>query len=181
MKRGLYVFVLSLFLALPVMATPLTLTDPTLVGTWSGSDCAGVFGTDFGKCMYNLSPIIAKFDYNAGAWGVPEKNSMFPSITGGEWKFADGEHLFTYTPGPGDPVITHFAWKQANGFKLFFVGGAALGQPLSVKFTTLPYNDTSHLSFYDSAVPVPEPGGLSLLGIGLLTLANRIRKWGTVR
>jgi hypothetical protein len=181
------ILVVSLLVALasPAFAAPIEFWIDGNAGVlYSGNDCAGVFGGNFEECVSpSGSPIIAKYD---GKWEV---SSLFPSVTGVEWTFDTTMNFgagWTYTPGPGDPVITSFVWEQANGFTYFplIYTENPLGRDVQVRFVagSLPYQDTSHLSFYDTAHPVPEPGSMSLLGIGLMFCGRLLRKgWGLQR
>ena len=158
--------------------------DAALIATLDGSDCAGVFGERFGDCKIpsdydpNQSPVIAKFD---GEWEF--NTSLFPTVDGSEWTFSAGPlstltGSWTYTPGDGDPVITHWVAKYGNKFNLYDMTGP---NPTT---WSLEGNALSHLTFYDTGDGdgdgdggnVPEPGSLVLLGAGLIGLATKLRR-----
>jgi hypothetical protein len=138
------------------------------VATIDGNDCAGVFGGSFPECFST------------------EISALFPSIDGSEFDFdfsipSGGTGTWTYTPGPGDPAINFFVAKGGpDGFNLF----SNLGDPNSDTWATpptpgVPNAGLSHLSFYDSGggeIPVPEPGSLALLGVGLIGIAGLARR-----
>jgi hypothetical protein len=151
----------------------------TLLATLDGNDCAGVFGQGFANCAIpstydpDESPVIAKFNFNdAGQVSSQELNTgLFPSVDGTEFSFDGPALTWTYTPGPGDPVISFFVAKGGSAFNLF-----KADDELSDNWFTptnpangKPYG-LSHLTFYDTdgGGDVPEPMALTLVGLGLL-------------
>ena len=166
------------------------------------NDCSGVFGGTGGTvCDVGfqlgtpISPIVAKFDTNDSGGGAWTTYPGFPTITGAEFT---GDFLtsnaasgsWTYTPGPGDPVIRYWVAKGSDMFRLFWViddatVGGACGTTYSVSclqaaqgvtsgsYSTPTGAGLSHISFYDTGGPptggdVPEPAALALLGVSLL-------------
>jgi hypothetical protein len=126
MKIGLpVVLVVGLGLSATAGATPVTVS-----ATFSGSDCAGGFGTPFDNCDVGyplgleISPIIAKYDLEEADWSV--QDTLFPSIDGSEF---DGDFLsgddstgsWDYTPGADDPEVRYWVAKAGSSFTLFWV------------------------------------------------------------
>ena len=108
----------------------------TLLGTFEGNDCAGLFGTP-SNCVASFTdpagnqvlaptPLIIKFDFVFQEIVITP--GVFPTIDGSEVAFTfdpDGTGIgsWTYTPGPGDPMITAFVAKGRSGFNLFASSG----------------------------------------------------------
>jgi hypothetical protein len=148
-------------------------------GAFSGNDCGGAGG--FAACRATTtgtqqggtagSPVIYKLNSDGS-----NDFGNFPSITGSEFtlNFDSTTDIlsWTYTPGPGDPDIHYFTIKQANGFHLLYDLSNPITSYSANILTDFGYNAFSHVSWFDTGgTPgVPEPGTLSLFGLGLLAL-----------
>ena len=157
-----------------------SIASAAFIETFTGNDCAGVFGTPFADCKVparidpNETPIIIKYDFGPDGVTFEINSALFPTIDGSEFSFDfDGggaTGTWTYTPGAGDPGVNFFVAKGGPDFNLF----SNLGDPLTDDWFT-PNNpggnpaDLSHISFYDTdgGGQVPEPTTLLLLGAGL--------------
>lgn len=173
------------------LATFSTIANADFIGTYSGNDCSGEFGTGFENCKIpkevdpNQSPVIIKFERNSeNGWNTPEINPLFSTIDGTEFSFTFDSNngsagTWTYNPGVGDPAINYFVAKGGPSFNLF----SNTGNPFSDSWSTPtnPNNNKlyglSHLSFYDTGTTgpgghdIPEPVSLLLFGAGLLGLS----------
>lgn len=153
----------------------------TIVGTFEGNDCSGLFGQGFRNCVIpedidpDQTPIVAKFDFNGSAVSKTTVNPLYPSLTGSEWSFDFDAGTWAYAPGPGDPNVTFFVAKGGPGFNLYSLGDDELtgmfGTPINPN-NGQPYG-LSHLSFYNDGgdtTPdvVPEPATMALLGLGFI-------------
>lgn len=172
MRRLVFSLLMLVALVSPAFAGP-------IVYPYDGNDCTnwpnGV-KQSFSACTLfgqsDGSPIIARYDLgDNGGWEI---NPLFPTVTGDEWTIDFVANTWTYLPGPGDPAITAWIRKFGNGYDVIPVTG----------YTAVSFEPSklSHLSFYDTAQPVPEPGSISLFGIGMFACARAIRKgWGIKR
>lgn len=164
---------------------------------FSGSDCAGYFGTGFGSCQIfiddggqriEISPVIAKYDMNGDGSAVAStelNTAAFPSIDGSEISFNPASSgTWSYTPGTDDPGIRFWAAKASNNFNLFWYvedgkEAACAGDAYNLACLNLAQTVTSgawstpdgkalsHLTFYDTKPPTHVPEPGSLALLGL--------------
>ena len=196
---------LAMSAAVGLFTTASALAAPVLIQhTFAGSDCSGYFGTGFGSCQIfvnednqriEISPVIAKYDYEGESVTTEINSALYPSITGSEISVNLEAQTWEYTPGTDDPGIRYWAAKGGNYFNLFWyvddadqascAGNAynlaCLESALVVTegSWTTPVNPDngnhyglSHLTFYNTEQPtqVPEPGTAALLMMGAVGL-----------
>jgi hypothetical protein len=129
--------------------------------------------TLFGKWEYNDKTLTGKWETDNPGFSI----SVDDTNSSGTWSF-DGSWDTTNA--------LYYSLKAGNEFALYYVGVLTTGnstigwevdwtQGKSSNFTEL-----SHISFWtakaDSTNPVPEPGTLALVGLGLATIAGYRRK-----
>jgi hypothetical protein len=159
----------------------------TLVGYFPGNDPFG--GSD--KGLYGSfngveisSPSLAKCDVSglscswengavAGEDYTSAFNVTFGSAKDGSWSFTGGPGL-THTPA-------YMAVKAATNWALYALDGALSGDWSTAGLLTpngRNQADVSHVSFYNSAAPIPLPaaGWLMLAGLGSLGALVRRRR-----
>jgi hypothetical protein len=117
-----------------------------------------------------------------GKWEVSENRweNSDPEFTG---TFIGGGTSGTWSAPVGwlatDPI--YYSLKAATQFALYYANGATSGD-WEIDWTTPGQGNAtpglSHISFWtaDPPNPVPEPGTLALVGLGLATLAGYRRK-----
>jgi hypothetical protein len=164
------------------------------------NDCSGFFGSSFGSCAVNGSPVIFKYDPKDGN----SINAIFPTVDGDEFGVADSATgTWNYTAGTGDPSVRYWVAKAGAGFNLFYVVpdgaldttcNASASAGLSAEclnaaqvttsgnWATPDGKGLSHLTFYDTGgdreppptgVPAPAALGLFALALGLVGLRRR--------
>jgi hypothetical protein len=160
-------------------ASSATVNTPyTLVGTYDGNDCSGVLGQGFENCAYNGSPVIAK--YNTGEDGGWELNTgTFPGIDSDMFTLtgtSGSSGLWSYL-GTTGVAITAFVLKAGNEFSIYKMNTPGTSFS-NIDWSTVSGKDLSHITFYDTAAPVPLPAaGFLMIGAlgGLAALRRRRR------
>jgi hypothetical protein len=165
----------------------------TLVGVYSGNDCEG---SSFQNCYATLSGInnpqgaspsyaVIKFNGNQQDQSIPplgldEVSSRFGTVTGGEFTRAfnatTNVFSFTYNPGAGDPTLHYIAVKQATQYALYYSAAPILAGSidLDVAFSRNT-DDFSHVTFFNSTAPIPEPGTWAMMILGFGAVGGAMR------
>jgi hypothetical protein len=191
MRRLILSFVMLVALAVPAFATPVTSFDAVYIGSCMGTlvgqtpgftaSCVGQFDGNT-PLEWEGSPEIVRW-IAAEDPLIGEFYSVTPNDTntGGRW---------TYT---GGPALTFAAIKYGSVdgslFEVWDIVPDTVG-PVTFDWTSpafankvgkTVYAGTSHVSWYDHAQPVPEPGSMSMLGMGLLFCGRLLRKGWAVK
>lgn len=183
-----------------IQAAPILITWNSPASADNVNDCAGLFGKPNDPCdvgyyldpAAQVSPWIAKYDVVTSTW---ETNSGFPTVDGSEFTITGtASGTWTYVPGATDPAVRFWVAKGGNqGFTLhWMVDDSTLGTACATTYSlaclslALPVTGgtwstptgqaLSHMTFYDSAVYIPEPATLTLLGIAALGFARRWKR-----
>jgi hypothetical protein len=159
---------------------------------WQQNDCAGEFGAQFENCQVANSYVIAKYDIGDDAFTI--NNARFPSVDENDfdvWEDPEGTWNWTFD---NDEVLIYYwvakvgAAHESGGFTLHWYVESATGVcdkeaatwdldgclALALAVTSGQYvagagpgAGLSHLTWYDTPVPVPLPAGLLLFLTGL--------------
>jgi|GEM_PF-3779711 hypothetical protein len=176
---------LSIFLSTLVLWPGMSVGDVINIGTFSGNDndatyvssLVGDYNTANNTQLPQPLTLLGKWEVDEGVWNDDEN----PGFTG---SFFEGGQTGTwFTPNDwetSDPL--YYSFKAANDFALYYANGETSGN-WEIDWTAgnggqIP--ELSHISFWtakaDSTNPVPEPGTLALVGLGLATIAGYRRK-----
>lgn len=156
-------------------------------GRYSGNDCAGVLTVTQGfDCQLFGSPSLAKWDFDEDDDPVEYNTRAFPGLESvGFEAELNGEHSVTFSWNTSGsmtaPGVTAVAIKAGTFFYVLtrddavFLGDSFSNVVLNIPSGTGPlFPGISHITLYDTTIPIPLPaaawmllsalGGLGLLG-----------------
>jgi hypothetical protein len=148
-----------------------SIDEPAVSGDFYSGDCSTT-------AAYGSSPWIIKYDEfeDSATAGQIFINQLFPTIDGSEFEITFSTDFnagtWTYTPGPGDPVVTAVAAKGGSQYNFYFDADGFT----SFDFAAPGSANLSHITFFDtdhSVVPLPAAGWLLVAGMGGLAAMRR--------
>lgn len=147
--------------------------DPGIGAPYYFGDCATT-------AAYGSSPWIIKYDEfeDSDTAGEIFINALFPTIDGSEFQITFSTDFsagtWTYTPGPGDPVVTAVAAKGGPSYNFYYDADGFT----TFEFATPGGQNLSHITFFDTdaaPIPLPAAGWLLIAGVGGLAALRRRR------
>lgn len=176
-----------------ICAAPAQAQTATSQWSFSGNACGGTGGinncyaTTTGTVVQGnpgtagSSPLIARIDANEnGSVGTKEISTLFPSVSGTEFNvtYNSGANSLTfgYTPGAGDPAIHYVGLFQGSTYDLFYYASGITSGTYSLS-TYFPNNPGwSHIDFFDTSGPVPEPATWAMMMLGFAGIGFAMRR-----